>query len=259
MKLQLTYPLKEIYITQRFGNKNPQLYGLGILGHNGIDFRAKHGTPIYASNDGYASYQIDAGGGHGVVVITDKEYESIDGQSSYWKTIYWHMPDPLKEPRLASWLADKTGFTFVSKGQLLGYADNTGRSTGSHLHYGLKPVAKGENWGTYFNAEQSNGYFGAVDPEPYLPGKQWGFTWNFTNNLKVGSRGMDVVMLQKVLIELGYLEDKADGIYGVLTRYAVLAFQINEKVIKFPLESWFGYYCGPKTRVKLNEILPKGS
>ena len=67
---------------------------------------------------------------------------------------------------------------------------------------------------------------------------------------------MDVVMLQKVLIELGYLEDKVDGIYGVLTRYAVLAFQINEEVIKFPLESWFGYYCGPKTRVKLNEILP---
>lgn len=72
MKLELKRPLKEWKVTQKFGNKNPSLYG--NAGHNGIDCYAKHGTPIYASTDGFASYQVDGGGGHGVVVITDKEY-----------------------------------------------------------------------------------------------------------------------------------------------------------------------------------------
>ena len=43
--------------------------------------------------------------------------------------------------------------------------------------------------------------------------------------LKVGSRGEDVRTLQQKLIELGYLKGKADGIYGPLTRDAVIRFQ----------------------------------
>lgn len=166
MKLKLLPPLKVMIVVQKFGNKNPALYGTS--GHNGIDLHAPHGTPIYASTDGFISYQVDSGGGHGLVLITDKEYEGLDGKSSLWKTIYWHLPDPLKEPNLASPFADKTGFTKVKAGDLIGYVDNTGKSTGDHLHFGLKPVAKGENWGTYFNTKQKNGYNGAVDPEPYL-------------------------------------------------------------------------------------------
>ena len=72
MKLELKSPLKVFKISQKFGNKNPNLYG--SAGHNGMDFQASHGTPVYASHDGFASFQIDGGGGHGVVIITDKEY-----------------------------------------------------------------------------------------------------------------------------------------------------------------------------------------
>lgn len=43
--------------------------------------------------------------------------------------------------------------------------------------------------------------------------------------LKVGSRGNDVRMMQQKLIELGYLNGKADGIFGSLTREAVIKFQ----------------------------------
>src|SRR3990167_6619516 len=107
MKLKLSSPLKVFNITQSFGNKNIALYG--SMPHNGIDFQAKHGTPIYATHDGYASYQIDGKGGHGVVIITDKEYEYEGGQS-YFKSLFWHLPDPLKEPSLKSPFADKTGF-----------------------------------------------------------------------------------------------------------------------------------------------------
>jgi len=76
MKLALIYPLNKVSIAQIFGVNGEwyRAHGVNILGHNGIDFWTDHGTPIYATHDGYASYQIDGNGGHGVVVITDKEY-----------------------------------------------------------------------------------------------------------------------------------------------------------------------------------------
>lgn len=43
--------------------------------------------------------------------------------------------------------------------------------------------------------------------------------------LAVGSRGDDVVKVQKRLIQYGYLSGKADGAYGAATRDAVKAFQ----------------------------------
>src|SRR3990167_1794338 len=246
MKLILQNPLKEYKINQKFGNKNPIYNVIGGY-HNGIDFRASHGTPIYASHDGFASYQIDSGGGHGVVVISDKEYEHEKG-TSYIKSIYWHMVDPLKEPKYKSPLADKTGFTPVKTGDLIGYANNTGRSTGSHLHYALKPVEKGENWGTWYTINSIAPYYGAIDPEPYLVAPKLSFKWVFTKNMNMGSKGLEVTMLQRILTQLGYLDDKIDGIYGSKTKTAVLAFQVAYNVISFPLESLFGYYCGKKTR-----------
>lgn len=76
MKLDLIYPLDKVVIAQPFG-VNGEWYranGVNVKGHNGIDMWTKHGDPVYATHDGYASYQIDANGGHGVVIITDKEY-----------------------------------------------------------------------------------------------------------------------------------------------------------------------------------------
>jgi len=163
MKLELHYPVRPALVNQYFGKKDQKYTVLNMTGHNGIDFRAKHGQPVYASHDGFASFQIDDHGGHGVVVITDKDYE---GQ--FYKTLYWHLVDGLKEPIFKSPIQDKTGFTKVKQGEIIGYADNTGYSTGSHLHFGLKPVAKGEDWGTWYNTAQSNGYNGAIDPLPFM-------------------------------------------------------------------------------------------
>lgn len=36
--------------------------------------------------------------------------------------------------------------------------------------------------------------------------------------LKMGSRGPEVVALQQALIELGFLSDRADGIFGPITQ-----------------------------------------
>jgi murein DD-endopeptidase MepM/ murein hydrolase activator NlpD len=171
MKLQLIYPLNPpVVITQLFGQNawfyaDPK-YG-GVIGHNGEDYQTSHGQPVYATHDGFASYQIDSAGGHGVVIITDKEWEDVDGVSSYWKSVYWHLCDGTKEPKYLSPFMGKAGYTKVECGDLIGYSDNTGASTGTHLHYSIKPVAKGEAWGTWYNLEQKNGYNGAVNPAPY--------------------------------------------------------------------------------------------
>lgn len=168
MKLQLQYPVKVVHFNQKFGLNATGIYQKqGMTGHNGIDFMATHGTPVYASHDGIASFQIDNAGGHGVVIITDKQFDYEGGQA-FFKSIYWHLVDGLKEPKYMSPIADKTGFVNVKEGDLIGYADNTGISTGSHLHYGLKPVAQGENQWVWYNLEQKNGYNGAIDPLPYL-------------------------------------------------------------------------------------------
>jgi hypothetical protein len=250
MKIELKSPLKVYKINQRFGNKNPIYNDIGGY-HNGIDFYAPFGTPVYATHDGFASYQIDAGGGHGVVIISDKEYEHEKG-TSLIKTIYWHLVDSLKYPQYKSPFADKTGFTPVKTGDLIGYADNTGRSTGSHLHFALKPVAKGEDWGTYYNLESGAPYYGAIDPEPYLPKIHTGTI--FFINLHYGSKGSEVSHLQGVLKALGYYNDVIDGKYGKNTKTAVLAFQMAYKVISYPIESLYGYYFGPKTRDALNNL-----
>lgn len=168
MRLQLQYPVKVVHFNQKFGENATGMYkAQNMPGHNGIDFMAPHGTPVYAAHDGMASYQVDTGGGHGVVLVTNEEFD-YEGRTVLFKTIYWHLCDSSKEPKYRSPIEGKTGFVPIKCGDLIGYADNTGQSTGDHLHFGLKPVARGENWGAYYNIAQENGYFGAIDPMPYF-------------------------------------------------------------------------------------------
>lgn len=168
MKLSLTYPLKSVLIHQSFG-ANPQMYSDpkygGIKGHNGIDFFAGHGTFVYATHDGFAHYEIDDGQGHGVVIVSDKTYD-YKGQQVYFKSIYWHLCDSSKEPQFKS-PVEGHDLLKVRTGDLIGYADNTGASTGDHLHFGLKPCLKMPN-GSYENIETLNGYLGAINPAPYF-------------------------------------------------------------------------------------------
>ena len=244
MRLRLHNPLKHIFITQGFGKDTapemlPIYQKMGLAGHNGLDYFASDGKPIYATHDGRVTFAgYDGSGGLGVVIRTNEEFESIDGVLSYWKSISWH----LKKDTLLV-----TGGQQVVRGQQIAQADNTGMSTGPHLHFGLKPIANGENNWIWYNLDNQNGYHGAQDPTPYFV--------KFQNEMKLGEQGYDVRDLQDFLFSLGYLKVKPTAFYGSLTANAVLEFQK-----KYCQLSWYERYVlrgtkvGPKTLARLNEI-----
>lgn len=86
--------------------------------HEGADFAASHGTPIYATADGTV---IHAGrqGGYGNLIRIRHDFGI--------ETRYAHLS------RIRVSVGDK-----VSRGDRIGDMGNTGRSTGTHLHYEVR-------------------------------------------------------------------------------------------------------------------------
>lgn len=220
-QLKLQYPLKDIYVTQDFGSNATDTYAkLGLAGHNGIDLRAPDDTPVLAAHDGrvvMAGY--DGAGGLTIVIRTEQEFDYLDGKT-FFKTIYCHLKkDTLKV----------TGGQTVKAGQIIAHADNTGLSTGSHLHFGLKPIYKGEQEWQYENLENDNGFRGAIDPAPYFETK----IVTFKKIIKSGDKGDDVERLQAFLVRKGLLTMPPNtpfGFYGALTRKAVMDYQISKGI-----------------------------
>jgi murein DD-endopeptidase MepM/ murein hydrolase activator NlpD len=215
MRLQLKSPLKVFKVNQYFGNNFNTFYTeSGMTGHNGIDFHALDSTEVYATHDGRVTFTgYDGAGGLGVVIRTNEEVEFLDGTIAYAKSIYWHLKkDTIKV----------TGGQTVKAGDLIALADNTGRSTGAHLHFGLKPIQKGEQDWYWENVRQNNGYKGAIDPMPYFNISTPKHT--FTQTLRKGSRGEEVKQLQQIL------NVYADGIFGNITKLYVMNFQREHKL-----------------------------
>lgn len=159
MRLLLSSPLRALpgqfnYMTQGFGG-NGEWYranGINILGHNGLDFITENGQEIYAAHDGVVMrLETDSKGGVGLSLRTKEKYDHGSDQV-YYKTIYWHLEKYA--------VAENTE---VRAGDVVAYADNTGFSTGSHLHFALKPLRD-----DFSNLAPDNGYYGAIDPLPFL-------------------------------------------------------------------------------------------
>lgn len=158
MRLELFYPVKPWVVNYGFGVNEAYYSQFGIKGHNGIDINTFRGQPVYAAHDGEVTYAgVDTDEGYGVVLRT-LDQRDYDGGTAHMKTIYWHLLPNIQV---------KVGAK-IKAGTLLGYADSTGISSGDHLHFALKPVAQGENYWSWENVEQNNGYKGAIDPAPYF-------------------------------------------------------------------------------------------
>ncbi len=125
-KAPFATPLKDPFrFTSGFG------YRWGRL-HAGTDFAAPHGTPIYSTADGVVVH-ADWSSGYGRLVKIQHEFGI--------ETRYAHM----------SKIRVKTGQR-VSRGQRIGDMGNTGRSTGTHLHYEVRVGGKPVNPMIYIKA-----------------------------------------------------------------------------------------------------------
>ncbi|MCC6499922.1 MAG: peptidoglycan DD-metalloendopeptidase family protein [Anaerolineales bacterium] len=139
MAIKLTVPVNGP-ITQLFG-ENPDFYKKwGFPGHNGIDYGIPNGTPVNAAAAGTVALVGFENGGYGNYV----KLSHTDGGKTYY-TYYAHLAN-----------ATVAAGQKVKAGAMIGHSNNTGASTGPHLHFGLK--IDGEN----------PLYKGYVDPMPYF-------------------------------------------------------------------------------------------
>ena len=118
-------------ITAGFGYRKNPFTSRGSEFHKGIDFAASYGQTVAATGDGIVMFS-GWNAGYGRMVIISHGY----GIS----TLYAH------NSKLLVNQGDK-----VKKGQAITKVGNTGRSTGTHLHYEVKVNGKSVNPSKYFN------------------------------------------------------------------------------------------------------------
>lgn len=144
----LVHPVKNSVwriITQLYGRGvNVERYrrfrvdGVPLEGHNGVDFGTPDGAEIVAVDVGRVVESAFDAGGFG-------EYIKLD--HAWGQSLYAHLLD---RSVVAGGIAQR--------GQVIGRSNNSGNSTGSHLHFGIRVHP--------FNRQDGMG--GYTDPLPYL-------------------------------------------------------------------------------------------
>lgn len=185
MKPTIYWPVKPFIVNQHFGDNVPCVrdFGLptqkvvdgadnntcpigyeklykkfGMLGHNGTDVQAGEQN-VYAAYDGVvAEKQTVPARGLGLGILTDAQYDFGAQGTHFFKLRYWHLKSFYCE------VGD-----VIKAGQLIGVTDNTGYSSGNHLHFEMQLMDKDAGGHSYV-ALPNNGYAGAVSVEPYLNG-----------------------------------------------------------------------------------------
>ncbi|MEK7703516.1 MAG: M23 family metallopeptidase [Myxococcota bacterium] len=116
-KQLLKSPLKYAHVTSRYGTRVHPILGYNRK-HNGIDYGAPVGTPVWAVGDAKVTY---AGwrGGYGKYV----ELRHANG----WVSEYGHLSH-----------IDVRAGQHVAQKQVIARTGSSGLSTGPHLHYGLR-------------------------------------------------------------------------------------------------------------------------
>jgi len=148
--------------TQSFG-VNPEMYArIGLPYHNGIDFRAKMKTKVFAPCNCKVT-RVENGDANDTtkgryIYLESAPIMLKDGRIITLEFLYYHLWESLV----------KVGDEVKAK-QLIGLADNTGTfgtgtfSTASHLHFGVYAKQNGQRL--------NNNYdwcYGALDPEPII-------------------------------------------------------------------------------------------
>lgn len=121
-----------------YGRRTDPIYGT-VKMHEGMDFACDVGTPVYATGDGTVT-SAKWNSGYGNVIEINHGFG--------YTTRYAHL----------SGFKTSAGQT-VKRGDLIGYAGNTGKSTGPHLHYEVRLRGVPQNPVNY--------YFYDLSPEEY--------------------------------------------------------------------------------------------
>ncbi|MDC0135322.1 DUF5930 domain-containing protein [Sulfitobacter sp.] len=131
-KAPFAKPVKNSFrFTSKFGfRRDPKTGGRRM--HNGVDFAAGLGTPLYATADGVVTH-AGSGSGYGRLVKIQHEFGI--------ETRYAHM----------SKMRVKVGQR-VSRGDHIGDMGASGRATGVHLHYEVRVGGKAVNPMIYIKA-----------------------------------------------------------------------------------------------------------
>lgn len=156
-------------VTQPYGINRHLYEQFGLPGHEGIDFRAPNHTAVFAAAEGVVHRVASTpDGAYGIHVRITHDHP--DGP---FKTVYAHLEEALI-----------TEGDLLNAGDQLGWSDNTGNSSGAHLHMVLKKVGDGSPW---------MGTSDIVDPTPYMvdlfPGDRWAVdvAGNFRTSPEVGN------------------------------------------------------------------------
>lgn len=113
-------PVSETNLRQMasgYGYRIDPIYGTGKF-HEGMDFAADIGTPVYATGDARVE-SAKWHSGYGNLIILDHGYN--------YTTRYAHLSEMNVRPG-----------QLVKRGDLIGKIGNTGKSTGPHLHYEVR-------------------------------------------------------------------------------------------------------------------------
>lgn len=130
-RMPLAAPLKKAIITGNYGTRNDPIHGRKAQ-HEGLDLSDHRGASVFATGGGTVSF-AGSQTGYGNLIKIDHGF----GLS----TRYAHLDK----------LIVQAGDTVVM-GQMIGIQGNTGRSTGSHLHYEVRYEGKTKNPRTFFQA-----------------------------------------------------------------------------------------------------------
>ena len=118
-KAFLKSPLKFAHVTSGFGSRfHPVLQY--VRAHQGVDYAAAVGTPVWSVADGTVTRAGNTGDGGNTVCVRHR---------NGFETCYLHLSGYGQ--------GVKTGAR-VSQKQVIGYSGNTGLTTGPHLHFAMK-------------------------------------------------------------------------------------------------------------------------
>lgn len=178
----LSIPLHYTRLSSRFGIRyHPVLKRR--MAHNGVDFSAPTGTPVWACRAGTVTIAGKLGANGNLVAIRHDE-----GLESYYAHLH----------RFARGI--KVGST-VRERQVIGYVGNTGRSTGPHLHWGLK----------------KGGRF--IDPLKYKvqPGRpiESKYRKQLKNHIQTTSARLDRIPIRAATEPLAEVKESEDDVLGL--------------------------------------------